>query len=119
MKFLMDMPMSPKTVKFLINMGHEAFRVSELGMAKSKDKDIFDFAEKNEMIILSADLDFGTILAFTHSRHDRKLQFKFIPFNRLLPVLPGLRALRGVTTTLILPQQPLPNSPFFLPCELF
>ncbi len=67
MKFLVDMPLSPKTVKFLKNIGHEAVRVSELGMAKSKDKDIFDYAEKNEMVILSADLDFGTILAFTHS----------------------------------------------------
>ncbi|NJD78354.1 MAG: hypothetical protein FIB08_14885 [Candidatus Methanoperedens sp.] len=67
MKFLVDMPLSPKTVNFLKNMGYVAIRVSELGMAKSKDRDIFDYAKKNDMIILSADLDFGTILAFTHS----------------------------------------------------
>jgi predicted nuclease of predicted toxin-antitoxin system len=67
MKFLVDMPLSPKTVDFLKNMGYEAIRVSELGMAKSKDSDIFDYAEQNDMIILSADLDFGTILAHTHS----------------------------------------------------
>ncbi len=67
MKFLVDMPLSPKTVQFLKNMGQEAVRVSELGMAKSKDREIFDYAEKNDMIILSADLDFGTILANTHS----------------------------------------------------
>ncbi|GFO97923.1 hypothetical protein ig2599ANME_2134 [groundwater metagenome] len=54
MKFLVNMPLSPKTVKFLKNMGHEAVRVSELGMARSKDRDIFDHAEKNDMIILSA-----------------------------------------------------------------
>jgi predicted nuclease of predicted toxin-antitoxin system len=42
MKFLVDMPLSPKTVKFLKNIGHEAVRVSELGMARSKDRDIFD-----------------------------------------------------------------------------
>jgi len=67
MKFLVDMPLSPKTVNFLKDMGYVAIRVSELGMAKSKDRDIFDYAEKHDMIILSADLDFGTILAFTHS----------------------------------------------------
>lgn len=67
MKFLVDMPLSPKTVNFLKNMGFEAIRVSELGMAKSKDREIFDYAEKHDMILLSADLDFGTILAFTHS----------------------------------------------------
>ncbi|MCX9076399.1 MAG: DUF5615 family PIN-like protein [Candidatus Methanoperedens sp.] len=44
MKFLVDMPLSPKTVRFLKNLGYEAIRVSELGMSKSKDKDIFDYA---------------------------------------------------------------------------
>jgi predicted nuclease of predicted toxin-antitoxin system len=39
MKFLVDMPLSPKTVNFLKNMGFDAIRVSELGMAKAKDKD--------------------------------------------------------------------------------
>ncbi len=75
MKFLVDMPLSPKTVKFLKNMGHEAVRVSELGMAKSKDRDIFDHAEKNDMIILSADLDFG-ILANTHSSKPSVIIFR-------------------------------------------
>ncbi len=76
MKFLVDMPLSPKTVKFLKNMGHEAVRVNELGMAKSKDREIFDHAEKNDMIILSADLDFGTILANTHSRKPSVIIFR-------------------------------------------
>ncbi len=76
MKFLVDMPLSPKTVDFLKNMGYEAVRVSELGMAKSKDKDIFDYAKKNEMIVLSADLDFGTILAFTHSSKPSVIIFR-------------------------------------------
>ena len=44
MKFLVDMPLSPNTVRFLKNLGYEAIRVSELGMSKSKDKDIFDYA---------------------------------------------------------------------------
>ncbi len=76
MKFLVDMPLSPKTVKFLMKNGHEAVRVSELGMARSKDRDIFDHAEKNDMIILSADLDFGTILANTHSRKPSVIIFR-------------------------------------------
>ena len=57
MKFLVDMPLSPKTVEFLKKNGYEAVRVSELGMAKSKDRDIFDYAGKNDMVVLSADLD--------------------------------------------------------------
>jgi predicted nuclease of predicted toxin-antitoxin system len=67
MKFLVDMPLSPKTVSFLINLGYEAIRVRELGMAKSKDKEIFNYASEQDMVILSADLDFGNILAYTQS----------------------------------------------------
>ncbi len=76
MKFLVDMPMSPKTVKFLKNMGYEAIRVSELGMAKSKDRDIFDYAEKNDMVVLTADLDFGNILAYTRSSKPSVIIFR-------------------------------------------
>ena len=45
-------------------------------MAKSKDREIFDYAEKNDMIILSADLNFGTILANTHSRKPSVIIFR-------------------------------------------
>jgi len=76
MKFLVDMPLSPKTVNFLRNMGFDAIRVSELGMAKAKDKDIFNYAKKNDMVVLTADLDFGTILAFTHSSKPSVIIFR-------------------------------------------
>jgi len=35
MRFLIDMALSPKTVKFLQELGHEAVRANELGMANS------------------------------------------------------------------------------------
>ncbi len=76
MKFLVDMPLSPKTVVFLKNLGYEAVRVSELGMAKSKDRYIFDHAKKNDMIVLTADLDFGNILAHTHSSKPSVIIFR-------------------------------------------
>jgi predicted nuclease of predicted toxin-antitoxin system len=40
MKFLVDMPLSPKTVSHLMGIGYKAVRVNELGMGKSKDKEI-------------------------------------------------------------------------------
>ncbi len=76
MKILVDMPLSPKTVNFLKNMGFDTIRVNELGMAKSKDKDIFDYAKKNDMTILTEDLDFGTILAFTRSNKPSVIIFR-------------------------------------------
>lgn len=65
MKFFVDMALSPKTVKALRDSGYEAVRANELGMVKSKDRDILEYAKKNDMIVITADLDFGDILAIT------------------------------------------------------
>ena len=65
MKFLVDLALSPRTVKALRNRGYEAIRVNEVGMAKSRDSAIVEYAAKNDMIVITADLDFGDILAFT------------------------------------------------------
>jgi predicted nuclease of predicted toxin-antitoxin system len=65
MKFLVDLALSPKTVKALRDRGYEAVRVNELGMAKSKDSEIIAYAAKNDLIVITADLDFGDILAST------------------------------------------------------
>ena len=65
MKFLIDMALSPKTAEFLRSQGYEAIRVSEIGMAKAKDREIFGYARINEMVLISMDLDFGHILSYT------------------------------------------------------
>ena len=44
MRFLVDMALSPGTVKFLQALGHKAIRANELGMAKSSDKEILEYA---------------------------------------------------------------------------
>ena len=62
------MALSPKTVNFLRSHGYEAVRANELGMAKAKDRKIFEYARKNEMVIVSADLDFDHILSYTKSK---------------------------------------------------
>ncbi|RZN44116.1 MAG: hypothetical protein EFT35_00520 [Methanophagales archaeon ANME-1-THS] len=65
MKFLVDLALSPKTVNALRDRGYEAVRVNELGMAKSKDSELVEYAAKNDLIVITADLDFGDILAST------------------------------------------------------
>lgn len=68
-RFLVDMALSPKTVKFLQGIGHEAIRVDDLGMSKSRDKEIPEYAASNDMVVVTADLDFGNIL--THMRYEK------------------------------------------------
>ncbi|GAI44358.1 unnamed protein product [marine sediment metagenome] len=69
MRFLVDMALSPKAVNFLQDMGHEAIRANELGMAKSKDREILEYAAENDMVVVTTDLDFGDILA--HIRYKK------------------------------------------------
>jgi len=64
MKFLLDMPISPKTEAFLCQQGHQAVRVDKLGMQTATDKDIFTYALREDMVIITMDLDFGEILAY-------------------------------------------------------
>jgi predicted nuclease of predicted toxin-antitoxin system len=44
MKFLADMPVSPKTVEFLRSLGYEAVRARERGLDRAKDEAIAEFA---------------------------------------------------------------------------
>ena len=62
MKFLADMPISPKTVEHLRIMGHEAVRLNDLGMQSAEDKEVIEYARRKGAVILTMDLDFGGLL---------------------------------------------------------
>jgi predicted nuclease of predicted toxin-antitoxin system len=82
MKFLVDMALSPKTAKFLVALGYEAERVDKLGMAKSKDREIFEFAIGNNRVVITADMDFGHILAHTKSNKPSVIIFRLKQYLR-------------------------------------
>lgn len=63
MKFLADMPISPKTVSFLRSMMYDVYRNSEIGLLRARDVEIVDIAVREERIILTMDLDFAAIIA--------------------------------------------------------
>lgn len=62
MKFFADMPVSPQLAKWLNEKGHDAIHASDIGLYKTKDKNIIDEARKQERIIITADLDFPNCL---------------------------------------------------------
>ena len=63
MKFLVDNALSPIIAQGLREAGFEAIHVRDIGMHSSPDSEIFRSALQNDQILISADTDFGTILA--------------------------------------------------------
>ena|SRR5438093_194463 len=63
MRFLADAGVSPKTVAFLNERGHEAVHVRTLGLQRALDRELIERARADSSVVLTFDLDFGEILA--------------------------------------------------------
>ena len=63
MRFLADAGVSPKTVEFLKQLGHEAVHVRTLGLQRAPDAELVERARADASVVLTFDLDFGEILA--------------------------------------------------------
>ena len=63
MRFLADAGISPKTVEFLIQLGHQATHVRTLGLQQAADIVLVERARADGSVLITFDLDFGDILA--------------------------------------------------------
>ena len=68
MKFLIDMNLSPLWADWFRAQGHEGVHWSQLGASDASDSTIMELARQQGWTILTSDLDFGTLLAFSQSR---------------------------------------------------
>jgi predicted nuclease of predicted toxin-antitoxin system len=62
-RFLVDNAISPAVSQRLIDSGHDSVHVRDLGLQTASDAELFDLAAERDRIIVSADTDFGTLLA--------------------------------------------------------
>lgn len=76
MRFLADMGVSVFTVTWLREAGHEAMHLREEGLQRLPDAEILLKARQEDRIILTMDLDFGTLLAINQEPFPSVILFR-------------------------------------------
>ena len=65
MRLLADVHISPRTVRFLNDLGHDVIRSDSVMPATASDEEIVDRALKDQRAVLTQDLDFSDIVALS------------------------------------------------------
>jgi hypothetical protein len=70
-RFLIDENLSPILADLLAEAGHDASHVRNLGMQGATDPAVMAKAEEEQRVLISADTDFGNLLARTGAKTSR------------------------------------------------
>jgi predicted nuclease of predicted toxin-antitoxin system len=76
MKFLVDECLSPATARTLADAGHDAVHVTDVGLGGHPDDAVMAAAGTDGRVIVSADTDFGQLLARSNAQLPSVILFR-------------------------------------------
>jgi predicted nuclease of predicted toxin-antitoxin system len=75
-KFIVDMPLSPKLADWLMQQGYDTIHAMEVGLDRASDAEILDRARKEQRVVVTADLDYPRLLALTQAEGPGVILFR-------------------------------------------
>jgi predicted nuclease of predicted toxin-antitoxin system len=86
---LLDNNLSPRLVAWLAGAGWDVVHVASLGLQSADDETVLQVARETERVLISADTDFGQLLARTRATSPSIVLVRRVA-GRRVPMLAGL-----------------------------
>jgi predicted nuclease of predicted toxin-antitoxin system len=81
MKILLDMNLPPKLAKLLTDRQIPSVHWAQVGAPDASDHELVAYAQENDCIIATCDLDFSVILSITHGQKPSVVQVRLTGFR--------------------------------------